>query len=218
MPVRFAHISDSHIGPDYDHRLYDTRTAPRLQRLVQRLNAMQHELDFVVHTGDVTSDPDTASTRLAAQILGALEVPLYLVLGNHDSAMELRRVFPWPPPNADALPGERYSYTFCRNEHRFLVLDAVASPDMDPQGQLDATQLQAVDTCLARWPEPLTVFIHFPAMDLDCEWIDRQMLIVNGAAPPEISSAARTDSWRVFRPRTPCRPGRKKQRLLLLRS
>jgi 3',5'-cyclic AMP phosphodiesterase CpdA len=180
MSVRFAHISDSHIGPEREFSIYGTHPAAQLQKLVKRLNEHAGELDFVVHTGDVVSDPHEQSYGLAREILADLKPTLYLVNGNHDDARQLRRTFDWPPARCESCDEQRYSYTFDCRQQRFLVLDAVGPRTIDPQGWLSASQLQVLDTCLASSTLPLTVFIHFPALALDCRWVDEQMLIVNG--------------------------------------
>jgi 3',5'-cyclic AMP phosphodiesterase CpdA len=180
MPVRFAHISDSHIGPERDFVQYGACPAAQLQKLVARLNLHANDLDFVVHTGDVVSDPHALSYRLAREILAELKPTLYLVNGNHDDARELRHSFAWPPASTETCDEANYSYTFRRGDQRFLVLDAVGPQQIDPHGWLSASQLQTLDTCLLTSANPLTVFIHFPAVELDCRWVNERMLIVNG--------------------------------------
>jgi 3',5'-cyclic AMP phosphodiesterase CpdA len=180
MSIRFAHISDSHVGPARDFELYEVPPANRLERLVQRLNEHATELDFVVHTGDLVCEPDPRAFGLAREILQTLRPALYLVNGNHDDAEGLRRAFPWPPADGQICGPDGYCYTFRRGSQRFLVLDAVGPKQIDPQGWLSDAQLRTLDTCLETYAEPLTVFIHFPALALDCRWLDQQMLIVNG--------------------------------------
>lgn len=89
-PFRFAVISDTHIVPDTDALQNEV-----FSQTVGVLNAHDPALDLVVITGDVvdrlpSDDPDyyrrhddTALDRLLV-LQEALEIPLHLVLGNHD--------------------------------------------------------------------------------------------------------------------------------------
>ena len=176
--VRFAHFSDTHIGPKHYDQLYETLTAPRLERLVDHFNSMSAELDFIVHTGDLVRDPDAASYALAAELLGRLERPLYLCNGNHDDASLMQAAFPRP---GNLLSTEdRYAYTFAVKGERFVVLDARGPDEIDPHGRLDEQQLEALKTLLQQEKSSTTIFVHFPALTLDCDWVDRLMLIENG--------------------------------------
>jgi outer membrane protein assembly factor BamB/predicted phosphodiesterase len=75
---RFAFLSDTHVGtPD--------RTAPEdLRRSVRDINAMSN-VDFVVVTGDITELGDYSELRLAREILDSLDIPWYVIPGNHDT-------------------------------------------------------------------------------------------------------------------------------------
>ncbi len=179
MTVRFAHISDSHIGPTVDDHLYGAATHTRLIRLVNELNRHADDLDFVIHTGDVVRNPDPNSFQLAAETLSALRCPCYVVNGNHDSAEGLRSSFPMS--NVEALiDDETFSYHFSVRAERFVVLDAHGPDEIDPAGLISDAQLAAFRTLADRTDELLTVFIHFPPIPLDSKWLDEAMLIQNG--------------------------------------
>jgi 3',5'-cyclic AMP phosphodiesterase CpdA len=181
-PIRFAHLSDTHIGPQREFELYGAATAPRLERLVEHLNACHEEIDFVVHTGDVVSDPDAASFRLAGSILSGLKKPCYLVNGNHDSADGLRGIGAGAHGQPVIHGGTKLDYHFSVGAERFLVLDARGPDEIDPAGELTEEQLRGVERWLSEHAERVTIFVHFPALPLDCAWLDRMMLIGNGEA------------------------------------
>jgi outer membrane protein assembly factor BamB/predicted phosphodiesterase len=77
-PFRFAFISDTHISapgapPEID-----------LRRTVRDINKMD-DVSFVVLTGDITELGTNDELRLARQLLDSLDVPYYIVPGNHDT-------------------------------------------------------------------------------------------------------------------------------------
>lgn len=78
----FVQISDSHIGFNKDPNHDVTKT---LQEAVDKLNALDEQPAFVIHTGDITHLAEAAQFDTAAQILkGARANQVYYVPGEHD--------------------------------------------------------------------------------------------------------------------------------------
>ena len=77
-PFRFAFISDTHIGSPNGSAEED------LRRTVSDINNMT-DIDFVVITGDITELGTDAEIKLAKHLLDELNVPYYIIPGNHDS-------------------------------------------------------------------------------------------------------------------------------------
>ena len=77
-PFRFAFISDTHIGSPNGSAEED------LRRTVADINALS-DISFVVITGDVTELGTNPELKLAKQILDSLDVPYYIIPGNHDT-------------------------------------------------------------------------------------------------------------------------------------
>ncbi|MBM3417058.1 MAG: metallophosphoesterase [Bacteroidetes bacterium] len=77
-PFRFAFISDTHIGSPNGSAEED------LRRTVRDINAMT-DVAFVVLTGDITELGTNEELKLAKQILDSLDIPWYIIPGNHDS-------------------------------------------------------------------------------------------------------------------------------------
>ncbi|MGW8317891.1 MAG: metallophosphoesterase family protein [Candidatus Promineifilaceae bacterium] len=178
----FAHISDTHFGPTVDYSRHGHYPFPCAQRLVEIINNLPVRPDFVVHTGDVVAEPDPAAYRLAAKVFGALQVPIYYVNGNHDTAADLRRYLPMGPRDEAGLDPQRLAYTFDLKGYRFLVLDARGPDEIDPHGYLADSQLELVAQEAQPEGPPLVVFVHFPVFPLNSVWMDNNMLIMNGEA------------------------------------
>lgn len=77
-PFRFAFLSDTHIGTTNGVAEED------LRRTVRDINAM-NDVAFVVITGDITELGTPEELKMARQILDSLDVPYYIIPGNHDS-------------------------------------------------------------------------------------------------------------------------------------
>ncbi|MGB6033833.1 MAG: metallophosphoesterase, partial [Bacteroidota bacterium] len=178
--VRFVHISDTHVGPERGFHLYGVNTYETTVRLIEAIQELPFAPDFVVHTGDIVADPRPECYVLAQEVFRGLAPPIYFVTGNHDRAEGIRRFLPQGPCEYVTDPNEVLSYRFAYRDFRFLTLDARGPDQIDPQGLLSAGQLALVrETCT---PEggPLSIFIHFPPLPLDSEWLNKNMLLQNG--------------------------------------
>lgn len=190
----FLQLSDTHwafdpIGDGIDSKL-------RFEKLRKWIHTCKAPIDFIVHTGDLVHrghiDGDTgASTREMWRLSQELRIPIFPVAGNHDNRNTLADCF-WSSthncPNFNATPctshpsvtSTKLSYHFTHNDEVFLVLDARDTQQIDPQGYLDPEQFQALDSVLTQNARKLTLFLHYPPIALDCDWIDRTMTIQNG--------------------------------------
>ena len=76
-PFKFALITDTHIGnPNNDMDL---------QRTVDDINQNLPEIEFVIVSGDVTEFGSDEELTIAKNTLDKLNVPTYVIPGNHDS-------------------------------------------------------------------------------------------------------------------------------------
>src|SRR5437899_7141985 len=80
--LNFVQISDSHIGFNKPANPDVTAT---LQATVNKINAMPHKPDFIIHTGDLSqlSKPSEFDT-LDQALQGAAAKQIYFVPGEHD--------------------------------------------------------------------------------------------------------------------------------------
>jgi 3',5'-cyclic AMP phosphodiesterase CpdA len=197
-PLYFVHISDTHIGPTADYTRHGHNSLSCARRVVAIINTLPVRPDFVIHTGDVVTNPHPDSYRLAAETFARLEVPIYYVNGNHDRAADIRRYLPMGP-KVDAGPdSSRLSYTFEMKGRRFLILDARGPDEIDPEGLLADSQLELLAQEPVTTGPPLAVFVHFPALFLNSPWMDRNMLIRNGEAMHRALLPARSRLVGVF--------------------
>lgn len=180
-PVRFAHISDTHIGPDREASRYAAQPAACLVRVLEAIAHLAAPVDFILHTGDVAADPDPEAYRLVAEIFAPCAVPCYFVAGNHDDPSLLTQQLRMGPREMLQAGAPWPTYTFECSGERFLVLGADAPPELEPHGRLGAAVLDVVDDVL-RQPGSWTVILHYPPLPLDCAWIDREMLLLDGEA------------------------------------
>lgn len=178
--VYFVHITDTHVGPLPEFRVYGVATLPALEGVVDAINRLPIRPDFVIHTGDITNDATEASYRLAAELFARLTVPIYFVTGNHDRACYIKTLLPSGEYELLMEGDAALAYTFEVRGNRFITLDARGPDELDPHGLLPPEQMALLKRMLATAMVPVTVFIHFPPVPLDSPWLDRDMLLLNG--------------------------------------
>lgn len=178
--VYFAIISDTHIGPTAEFSRHGYKPLPCARRVVEIVNNLPTKPDFVIHTGDIVTDPDPVSYQLAAEVLSKIEAPTYYVNGNHDTAQDIHKHFAFGPKQDVTDDPGVLSYAFEVKGYRFLVLDARGPDEIDPQGWLSAAQLAFVRREATPEGPPLVVFLHYPVLPLNSIWMDKNMLVMNG--------------------------------------
>lgn len=178
--VYFVHISDSHIGPTAKYSRHGYQSQPCAERAVEIINSLPATPDFVIHTGDVVTDPDERSYKRAAKIFSKLNVPIYFVTGNHDRARLIHRYLTSGPRDDFSINLDSLSYSFEIKGYRFLVLDARGPDEIDPHGVMSEAQMEMVRAEATKDGPPLTVFLHFPALPMNSIWMDAYMLVING--------------------------------------
>ncbi len=92
--TRFIHLTDLHVShPEAGDVHLQSDTPAALKRVVKTINAMVRQPDFVVASGDLTNMGDVASYGLVRETFAALNAPLVLALGNHDTRAGFNEVF-----------------------------------------------------------------------------------------------------------------------------
>lgn len=176
------HISDTHIGTNRDYRLLDINTFESATKLVEAINNIPEQPDFIIHTGDVASvDGETEAYELARHLFSHLKAPIYFVSGNHDISANLIKTLEMPEKKHLTDTHEvSNSYYFTINNTTFVILDGRGPREIDPHGVISQAQLMNLKKLLSETMNPLVIFVHFPALSLDSTWIDRDMLLTNG--------------------------------------
>ncbi|MCK5573308.1 MAG: metallophosphoesterase [Bacteroidetes bacterium] len=178
--VRFVHISDTHVGPDRDFHLYGVNTFEATVNLVEAIQRLPFAPDFIVHTGDIVAMPDPGCYELVREVFAGILSPVHFVTGNHDRAGDIHRFLVQGACTYLTDSRDILSYTFATKGFQFVTLDARGPDEIDPHGQLSPGQLAAIREIATREGPPLTVFVHFPPLSLDSEWLNEKMLLLNG--------------------------------------
>ncbi|MEW6340416.1 MAG: phosphodiesterase [Paraburkholderia sp.] len=157
-----AQISDLHIKRPgaLAYRRVDTGAA--LERCVAALNALEPRPDVVIMTGDLVDQGDPEQYAHLKALLAPLEIPYYLLVGNHDDRTALRDAF---SDRAELRTGGDFvHYAADIGPLRLIALDSIVP------GQSAGNLCDARLTWLARQLDeaqgkPVIVALHHPPFE-----------------------------------------------------
>ena len=162
-PFSIVQLSDTHVGFSGPPDPLGTQA---FEHAVDTINALPHQPDLILFTGDLThdsEDPAEHARRFAKfrEISGRLRVKKRMhVPGEHDAALD-----------GGVLFREHFGETHYSFDHRgvhFIALDNVSAG----KPVVGDEQLAWLKADLARYPKtaPIVVFTHRPLFDLKPQW------------------------------------------------
>lgn len=146
---KFAHVTDTHVG--------GSTGADDLRATVNDLNN-QKDIDFVILSGDITEFGADTELALAKQILDSLQLPWYVIPGNHDGN--------WSENGANTFRKVFGGETFFLKHKGFMFLGTNSGPNMRMSpGQIPRENLVWMDSIFSANPDretPLIYINHYP--------------------------------------------------------
>lgn len=182
-----VHFTDTHImagatftRPDVE---WELDTHMMLERVICAINTLHPRPAFAIIGGDLTS-PDLIdrgrqptpeeyepSYDLLRQALRNLNMPVYMLMGNHDDRTAFNRVM----QRDVALPDAPHYFSFDHQGYHFIGLDS-QEPGRSG-GFIDAQQLDWLRQDLhAHRGLPTLAFMHHHPWEVGVNWLDVQQL------------------------------------------
>jgi 3',5'-cyclic AMP phosphodiesterase CpdA len=158
-----AHLSDTHISAPGEKTCGVAEMDAHLRRCVENINAMSPKPDIVLLTGDVTHNFKEEEAQHAADMLSHLEMPLFVVPGNHDDRQALSRVF---GPRTCPMNDDGYvDYVVDNYPVRVIALDTLHVGHAG--GHMSALRLDWLRTQLDDAAgKPTIIIAHHPPLDI----------------------------------------------------
>ena len=122
---------------------------------------------MILATGDLTAHGDDSEYDALAALLNSVDIPMYIMPGNHDDRDGMRKAF----PGHTYLPkGDYLHYVIDEFPLRIIALDTLAP------GLVDGTMCPArCDWLTARLAEapsrPTVIAMHHPPADIGIGWL-----------------------------------------------
>jgi 3',5'-cyclic-AMP phosphodiesterase len=162
-PLRLLQLTDCHLLAAPDGMVKGCVTQQSLEQAIHAALDGGPEADAVLATGDLSQDGSREAYRRLRALLGALDVPVLCIPGNHDDPEVMEPELSRPP------------FQYC-GDHALgawrLVLLSTWDGDRGG-GRLSAAELQRLDQALSDSTEPhvLVVLHHHPVPS--GSWLDR---------------------------------------------
>jgi Icc protein len=168
-----AHISDFHVFAKLPETTIVRPDADdAASKVVADIAAFTPKIEAVMLTGDLTDGGSEEDYALLSDILSPLDVPVFVVPGNHDARPGLRAAF------ADKLPfgpGPFLNYEARFGDLRILALDTLWAGQV--AGRLENSQLAWLAERLAAPIDALTlILMHHPAFPSQIAPLDAMAL------------------------------------------
>ena len=158
-PFLLAQLSDLHIRADSTLSFGVVDTAGMLRACVRHLCEGTQRPDAVIITGDLTESGRPEEYAVLRALLAPLDVPLYLLPGNHDDRTALREAF--GGHTYLRAGGEFIQYAIDAHPLRIVAIDTVVAGAS--RGELCNARLAWLERTLAAAPARATaVFMHHP--------------------------------------------------------
>lgn len=158
--IKFVQVSDTHIASDSEF------SQKVLKAAVKDINS-QTDIAFVVFTGDNINSPDENNLRDFVKIANRLNVPYYVVLGNHDvyktKNMSKVQYFEILREGNPFKLQRSANYKFSKNGFVFLTVDGAKEIIPGSVGYYRQDTLNWVDKMLTKNSnKQVIIFQHFP--------------------------------------------------------
>jgi Icc protein len=161
----FVQISDSHIG---FNKAANPDVTGTLQAAIDKINRLESQPDFIIHTGDLTHLARAGEFDTLSQMLTALrQRQVFYVPGEHDVTGDDGKLYLERFGKGTTGTGWQ---SFDHKGVHFVGLNNVAQ--LEGLGRIGQEQLAWLRTDLARVSSstPLVVFAHIPLWSVYPEW------------------------------------------------
>lgn len=158
--IKFVQVTDAHMAADSEY------SQKVLKNAVEDINKQQ-DISFVVFTGDNINNPSEENLREFVKIVRKLNVPYYVVLGNHDvyksQGLSKVRYYEILRENNIFYPQRKSNYVFKRNDFVFVIVDGAKEVIPGSVGYYRQDTLDWLDNTLAKNADKsVVIFQHFP--------------------------------------------------------
>lgn len=167
-----AQISDMHVACPGDPHEDLLHQAERLAAAVEAINRLNPRPDAVLATGDLVDHYRPDQYARLKDLLARLEMPFYLMMGNHDHRENLRQAFP-----EHAYLGSDGFVQYVLDDWPVRVIALDSQLEGRTEGELCDHRLDWLEARLAEAPEkPTIVAVHHPPFESGIVQMDAHRL------------------------------------------
>jgi Icc protein len=166
--TQLIQITDTHILPAGEVLYGSIDTAAHLRETVRSINRMQSQPDVALITGDLVERGDMVSYQHFMELISPLEMPVYVIPGNHDDPQIMLESF----AGTACFPasGDTFQYVINDLPFRILALNSHCAGTELPA--FDQQRLSWLENQLGQSDKPVLIALHHPPMVTGVELID----------------------------------------------
>lgn len=158
--IKFVQVTDTHFKSNDEYR------AEVLKKTVKTINK-EKDVSFVVFTGDNIDSPKAEYIPEFVKIINKLNVPYYIVIGNHDvfknSGLSKAHYMEIVRDNNCLYRNKKTNYVFKKNDFVFIVVDGAKEIIPGSAGYYKADTLKWLDKQLTKHKNDNVIILqHFP--------------------------------------------------------
>jgi len=159
--LRVLQVTDPHLFASREDTLRGCATWQSLNDTVDHYLARDWRADIVYLTGDLVQDDSREAYRNLRAAIDRLDLPVYVVPGNHDV----------PRLMAEELPDYRNCSTLDAAGWRLIGIDT--REEGSASGRIGADELGRLATLLeSAGGRHVAIFLHHPPVDVGSAWLD----------------------------------------------
>lgn len=158
--IKFIQVTDAHMAKNSEY------SQKVLKATVDDINK-QPNVSFVVFTGDNINYAEEEDLRIFASIVKKLNVPYYIVIGNHDvyktNGMPKTRYLEIMRESNFKIHQRKPNYKWRKKGFEFLIVDGAKEVIPGPAGYFKKDTLKWLDKTLNKYrKKTVVIFQHFP--------------------------------------------------------
>ena len=88
--TKIIQITDLHLGRDKNKVSFDVNTFNSAKQMLLHIKKYEGDSDLIIISGDISDDGSDASYSNLTELVKPIEIPFYLMPGNHDSVEKIR--------------------------------------------------------------------------------------------------------------------------------
>lgn len=167
--MKIIHVTDPHIRAG-GQRVFGRDPVATLKAIIDDINVRHADADLAVITGDLVDDGQPTSYGVLAELLSGLNVPVRLLVGNHDNRAAFIRAFPDHPVDTH---GFVQSYIDAPSRQgRLLFVDSAEENFVG--GRICGQRLGWIKARLDEAADrPAVVFLHHPPLPVGVPHFER---------------------------------------------
>jgi len=161
------HLTDLHLHAEPDFPLMGINTRESLELVLRHVQNGTRKADLILITGDLTHDETTRGYERLRAILNLLQIPIYILPGNHDVPALMQQTMPsqWISTQSQII----------FDSWQIIMLDSTITNS--ESGCLDNEQLNLLTDNLTQHSDLHTLIcLHHQPVAIGSAWLDTMQL------------------------------------------